>query len=740
MVNNGGTAGSQDCAHWLRRCGRDSKDTEAEQGSAQNAPRWSGSEPLTRLSMLLAVSCLGTGVALVGGRTLLASLPPLTPDTPAPTLERLRRWSPDPWQRREASLLLERQAEAAADPQRQAQLLAGQGWGPDPLAAVVLKHQALAAETLGQPARATSLWRQLLQRFPADAASADALYALGRQNPLQRQQLLQRFPAHPAALAAAVEAGPAAAAARAGALHLARWGARWPGAQTKIENSCKAGGRAGSPGGLSPSQRRQLATALAELGDPQAALRCLGQDSTLALSSLPPSGQLALARPWLQGDAADTERALNLLVALVRQAPDSPEAEEAVRLLSQQEGPASAGALRQLPARWRASAPVAAHQALAAAGGREARTGGTSGPALEVLRRWPDDPASWDLQWDLSRRQLLGGQWGAAQTLLQAIPATQLPPPLAARQRFWLGYVQRQLGQPSAAQATWQELRRRNPGGYYGWRAALHLGEGQLRLDASGDRTTAGQETSWQPLASGEAGLDRLWRLDQRTEAWETWRQRRANVPPSDSQELLLEGRLRQGVGDDWTGLAQLERAALRLKPAQCQLLPQLERSLHPPRFLDLFRTASRAQNLPMALLQGLAKQESRFTPAVRSAVGAVGLMQLMPATAAELAGQPLSSADLEDPARNVELGSRYLSGLFRQWQGEPVLAVASYNAGPGAVQGWRTDQLQRAPELWVEAIPYPETRLYVKKVLGNAWSYQQQQNRGPEPSCQGGV
>ena len=700
-------------------------------------------KPLTRLSLLLAVSCLGTGIALLGGRALLASRPPLTPATPTPTLERLRRWSPDPWQRREASLLLERQAEAAADPKRQAQLLAGQGWGPDPLAAVVLKHQALTAEALNQPDRANSLWRQLLQRFPADAASADALYALGRQNPRLRQQVLQRFPAHPAALAAAVEAGPGPGAARAGALHLARWGARWPGAQAKIETSCKPDAREPSPRGASPSQRRQLATALAELGDPQAALACLDKDANLpsrglSPSDLSPSGQIALARPWLQGDGADQQRALTLLVALVRQSPDSPAAEEAVRLLSQQEGAASDRALRQLPARWRASAPVAAHQALAAAGGSEAKASGDSRPGLQVLRRWPDDPASWDLQWDLSRRQLLTGQWNAAQTLLQAIPAERLPPPLAARQRFWLGYTQRQLGQHSAATAIWQELRRRNPGGYYGWRAALRLGEGDLQRDASGDRATPRQENNWQPLASGETGLDRLWRLDQRTEAWESWRQRRANVPPSESPELLLEGRLRQGVGDDWTGLAQLEKAALRLKPAQCQLLPQLERSLHPPRFLDLFRSAGRAQNLPMALLQGLAQQESRFTPAVRSSVGAIGLMQLMPATAAELAGKLLSPAELEDPARNVELGSRYLSGLLRQWQGEPMLAVASYNAGPGAVQGWRADQLQRAPELWVEAIPYPETRLYVKKVLGNAWSYQQQQQQqqGPEPRC----
>jgi soluble lytic murein transglycosylase len=104
--------------------------------------------------------------------------------------------------------------------------------------------------------------------------------------------------------------------------------------------------------------------------------------------------------------------------------------------------------------------------------------------------------------------------------------------------------------------------------------------------------------------------------------------------------------------------------------------------------------------------------------------------MQLMPETAAELAGRPLSGSELEDPARNTELGALYLHRLLQQWQGDPLLTVASYNAGPGATAGWINPRLRQAPELWVEAIPYPETRLYVKKVLGNAWSYQQ--GRGP--------
>jgi soluble lytic murein transglycosylase len=377
---------------------------------------------------------------------------------------------------------------------------------------------------------------------------------------------------------------------------------------------------------------------------------------------------------------------------------------------------------------------VLAHRALAAASTGASPTPSGDPDPLALLRRWPDDPASWDLQWELARLRLLAADWNGAEVLLSAVPAERLPPPLAARQRFWLGYVQRQLGREEAAITTWRELRLHHPGGYYGWRASVQLGEGDLALEAAPRRGGRGEAAStWQPLASGDAQLDRLWRLGQTTEAWEVWRHQRGSRAPAGSRELLLEGRLRQGVGDDWTGLGQLEQASLTLPPERCELMPQLERSLHPRRFEEAFRPAAADENLSLALLLGLAKQESRFTPAVRSGVGAVGLMQLMPDTAAEVAGQELSGSDLEDPRRNAELGARYLRGLLTQWQGDPLLTVASYNAGPGAVQGWTGDpRLRSAPELWVEAIPYPETRLYVKKVLGNAWSYQAERR----PSC----
>ena len=695
---------------------------------------------MPRLSTLLAISCLGTGAALLGGRALLEQLPPVSPASNTTELQRIRRWSVDPWRRREASLLLAARL-GEGDPTGRRQLLAGQGWGSDPLAAVVLKQDALAAAALGQPGQATALWRQLLQRFPQAPASADALYALGRRRPALRQELLQRFPAHPAALAAALEAGPGPAEQRAGVLHLARWGPRWPGAGDRLIDLCRSGGQA-----LAPQQRAQLAVGLAELGNPDAALACLGQGQALSqgLAALPTGGQLALARTLLRGSEPQQRQGEVLLLELVQRHPTAADAEEAVRLLSQQPGQAATALLTRLPQRWRNSAAVASRalQPDAAAAGDDGSPGAAAQPisastisrALALLKRWPDDPASWDLQWELARRELLAGDWRQAAELLEAIDPKRLAPPLAARQRFWLGYTQRELGQEEAATATWRQLRLHHPGGYYGWRAAVQLGEGDLQLATAAAGAAAGEGPSrWEPLASGDAELDRLWRLDQHTEAWETWRHRRGSGQPRAATELLVEGRLRQGVGDDWTGLGQLELASLRLPPAQCGLYPSLDHALHPQRFVEAFTAASRQQQLPLALLLGLTKQESRFTPAVRSVVGAVGLMQLMPATAEEVAkdvagkgGGSGATGNLEQPSRNIQLGSHYLAGLLRQWQGDPLLAVASYNAGPGAVQVWLNPRLKREPELWVEAIPYPETRLYVKKVLGNAWSYQE--------------
>ena len=135
---------------------------------------------LARLSLLLAASCLGTGAALLGGRALLEQRPPLTPLTPEATLARVRRWSPDPGRRREASLLLASRLQEPDPAKAELRLLRGQGWGRDVLAALVLKRQALARQQLSGPEAAEPLWSRLHRRFPGHPADADALYALAK--------------------------------------------------------------------------------------------------------------------------------------------------------------------------------------------------------------------------------------------------------------------------------------------------------------------------------------------------------------------------------------------------------------------------------------------------------------------------------------------------------------------------------------------------------------------------------
>ncbi len=136
---------------------------------------------------------------------------------------------------------------------------------------------------------------------------------------------------------------------------------------------------------------------------------------------------------------------------------------------------------------------------------------------------------------------------------------------------------------------------------------------------------------------------------------------------------------------------------------------------------------------LRQSLILSIARQESQFDPRAVSHVGALGLMQLMPATANRLARQlqkPYSKERLlGDPAYNLELGSTYFGQLLKRFDDSPILALAAYNAGPGAVNRWLRDNgdLRKKgadPIDWIEMIPYGETRNYVQRVLEAAAVY----------------
>lgn len=139
---------------------------------------------------------------------------------------------------------------------------------------------------------------------------------------------------------------------------------------------------------------------------------------------------------------------------------------------------------------------------------------------------------------------------------------------------------------------------------------------------------------------------------------------------------------------------------------------------LYPLAYRELVVAEAEAGNVEPSLVFGLVRQESLFDPEARSWVGAQGLTQLMPTTAAEMAGRlKMKTFDLSRPADNLKIGVRYLATLVKA-QGRITWALMAYNAGTGRIRPWKADLGRLPEEIAVEAIPLAETRTYVKRVL----------------------
>jgi len=136
----------------------------------------------------------------------------------------------------------------------------------------------------------------------------------------------------------------------------------------------------------------------------------------------------------------------------------------------------------------------------------------------------------------------------------------------------------------------------------------------------------------------------------------------------------------------------------------------------------DVVRNAS-ANAIPESLVYAIMRTESNYLPAALSPAGAVGLMQIMPATA-----ETISKGDgskLTRPELNIRLGARHLKDLLAAYDNNLMLAVAAYNAGSGNVKRWQKGFGGLPRDEFVESIPFAETREYVKKVVSAMELYQ---------------
>ena len=285
------------------------------------------------------------------------------------------------------------------------------------------------------------------------------------------------------------------------------------------------------------------------------------------------------------------------------------------------------------------------------------------------------------------------------------------------RAAYWAGRAAEAAGQKAAAR-TWYERGARFPATFYGQLAARKAGEdlGALLAPKAAASAAAREE-----LRRREPALvaRTLCRLDETALAQPFFRHLGATAARSaDGLRAVTE------LADE---CGRPDLAVIAAKAATKEGADVEPRTAFPTTSVRALRAEDDALPEP-ALRLAVARQESQFDPTVASAAGALGLMQVLPATAHAMCGDlglPFSKSRLtRDAEYNARIGSSYLRRELDRYDGSPALALAAYNAGPTRVEEWLKDygdpRGRSVEELvdWIELIPFAETRNYVQRVL----------------------
>jgi soluble lytic murein transglycosylase len=331
--------------------------------------------------------------------------------------------------------------------------------------------------------------------------------------------------------------------------------------------------------------------------------------------------------------------------------------------------------------------------------------------------------AVWRLGWSAFREGRYVEASGYFERLIgeHEIPDTSRDALSRLRPRYWRARALETRGDARAT-SEFEALARHFPMSYYGWRAAKRTSVGRslqrpqpiepgtpalttLELQRPGILLAAGM------LTEARDDLDRLY-------------------PRADSLvDRIALARLYSDAGD-YHRAQRLMLSGYNDRLSRRPAIQDVEVWWHawPAPYDGPFReTAESGIEVEPGLVYAVMREESGYLPEVVSVSGARGLLQIMPSTAERLAEglaiQPFGPDDLFDPGMNIRLGSAYLAQLLQRFEGRASAAIASYNAGPEAVARWIAAGPVEDDE-WIEAIPYDQTRTYVKRVLRSLHAY----------------
>ncbi|MCU7851947.1 MAG: transglycosylase SLT domain-containing protein [Candidatus Thiodiazotropha sp. (ex Monitilora ramsayi)] len=296
---------------------------------------------------------------------------------------------------------------------------------------------------------------------------------------------------------------------------------------------------------------------------------------------------------------------------------------------------------------------------------------------------------------------LQNNDWESLLLTLDGIPMQEQN---SNRWRYWRARALINLGQNSEGEAILKTLS--SDRSYYGFLAAQRLGYSpnleheKLEVDAA-----LVEQLERLPGLQRARELHLLGRSLQARREW--------NLALGEKNNPQLSAAVR--LAEKWHWPSQVIITLARLRQWN-----DLELRF-PLAHQEAITTLAHGHGIDKAWVYAILRQESAFMTDAKSSVGARGLMQLMPKTAKAVASELSESIqfpeDLYLPEVNIKLGTSYLNKIYRQLQENPVLATAAYNAGPWRVQRWLPEKTQAA-DIWIETVPFRETREYLKRVL----------------------
>ena len=328
---------------------------------------------------------------------------------------------------------------------------------------------------------------------------------------------------------------------------------------------------------------------------------------------------------------------------------------------------------------------------------------------LKIANKEKTNPLLNELEIRTALRNL---EWEKANNKINALAPDTLN---SDRWQYWQARTLKQIKNKDStgSENTYQDLAKKR--GFY-----AYLARDGAPAPANGAEKPSANNSTLKNTIINQTNVGRAYEfhmLGQHTDARREWHYAMKLLTPE--QRLVAAE-----VAQEWDGPSLSIRAANSATPHKNFDLR------FPIGYSDEVSTYAKKNQLDQGLVFALIRQESLFTPDARSHAGALGMMQLMPATAKRVARQNNISyrgtRDLLNPAKNIHLGTTYLKQLVNKFDNNEVLAMAAYNAGPHRVTKWIPEEEALPLDVWIETIPFKETRNYVKHLLSNQDIYRE--------------